>query len=52
MATHLGAGEEVKLEDGRRVRDDALGLDRVDERLEHGQRLDGAHVEAVHVLPD
>lgn len=34
------------------VRQDSLLLDSVDERLQHGQLLDGAHVEAVDVVPN
>lgn len=47
-----GAGVQVDGDDGRRVGDDGLELDGVDERLGEGAVLERAVVEAPDVVPD
>jgi len=47
-----GAGVEIEGEDRRRVRNNRLQVDGVDERLGQGRLLEGRVVEAVDVVPD
>lgn len=47
-----GAGVKVDGDDGRRVGDDGLELDGVDERLSEGAVLERAVVEAPDIVPD